>query len=55
MYGKNKYDLEKWFLKIPHSKVIRPGLVVGNGGIYQRISGFVQRFKYLPLPGGGKG
>ena len=52
-YGKAKYDLEKWFLQRGHL-IIRPGLVLGPGGSFQKMVGLVRRSPILPLPDGGK-
>ncbi len=51
-YGQAKYDLEKWFLECSHL-VLRPGLVIGPGGIFQKMIDMVRKNILLPLPDGG--
>ncbi len=52
-YGKQKYLLQSEFSK-PGELVIRPGLVVGNGGVFKKIWKFIGAGRFIPLPGGGK-
>jgi len=51
-YGKNKLELEKRF-DPARDLVLKPGLVLGRGGLFEAISGFIQKSKALPLIGGG--
>lgn len=51
-YGKGKYKTENFFLS-NGLKVCRPGLVVGNGGVYKRMKNVVERQKIIPLLDGG--
>lgn len=51
-YGYSKYLLERDFLS-KQQIVVRPGLVIGEGGIYGRIMKISQRWSILPLPSGG--
>jgi predicted dehydrogenase/nucleoside-diphosphate-sugar epimerase len=57
-YGKTKYQAEQALLTQNELNIIvlRPGLVTGSGsrGLYQRMSGMVDRLPLLPLLGGGK-
>lgn len=53
-YGKTKYAIERALRDNDDVSVIRPGLVLGAGGIYGRIRKFAQTFPLIPLPGGGK-
>ncbi len=57
-YGKTKYRAEQALLTQEGLNVIilRPGLVTGSGsrGLFQRMSGMVDRLPMLPLLGGGK-
>lgn len=53
-YGKTKFELEKFFLSLGQI-VVKPGLVIGNGGIFLKMSDFVQRFPVAPLIDGGRG
>jgi predicted dehydrogenase/nucleoside-diphosphate-sugar epimerase len=57
-YGKTKYRAEQALLAQDGLNIIilRPGLVTGSGsrGLYQRMSGMVERLPVLPLLGGGR-
>ena len=53
-YGKVKTTLEEYFLNEGHV-IIRPGLVVGSGGLFLRIYNLMKKFPILPLLDGGKG
>jgi NADH dehydrogenase len=53
-YGKTKLVLEKFFLNLGQT-VVKPGVVVGNGGIFQKMSAFVQKYPVVPLIDGGRG
>lgn len=57
-YGKTKHKAEQLLLTQGGLNIIilRPGLVTGSGsrGLYQRMSGMVDRLPVLPLLGGGK-
>ena len=53
-YGKVKSTLEKYFVNEGHV-VIRPGLVVGSGGLFLRIYKIMKKFPVLPLLDGGNG
>jgi len=47
-YGRAKADLEAWFL--PHGyAVVRPGLVVGRGGMFGRMAELVRRQSVVPV------
>ena len=50
-YGLQKYEIERMFLEKGQA-VIRPGLVVGNGGLYARNRHAIMRIPFLVLPGG---
>lgn len=52
-YGKTKYALESFF-RDGNEIIIRPGLVLGNGGLFKRMAGLVRKFPVLPLLDGGK-
>jgi nucleoside-diphosphate-sugar epimerase len=52
-YGKTKYALEGYFRKKNH-EIIRPGLIVGPGGLSKKIVDTCLRWPIIPLPGGGK-
>jgi nucleoside-diphosphate-sugar epimerase len=51
-YGRMKHALEAEFSQ-PGEQVIRPGLVVGPGGLFARMVQSVRRMPVLPLPDGG--
>jgi len=51
-YGRAKYTLERWFLEAGHL-VVRPGLVVGRGGLFARQRAALLRTPLVPLVGGG--
>lgn len=53
VYGKLKYDTERWFVQNNHA-VIRLGLVIGKGGFFQRMASMVRRWPVLPLLNRGK-
>ena len=45
----------KYLRKDKRTIIVRPGLVLGEGGIFSRISNFVNKSPIVPLPDGGKG
>ena len=51
-YGHVKYLLERWFLAAGHL-VVRPGLVIGPGGLFGRQRTAVLRSPVVPLVGRG--
>jgi nucleoside-diphosphate-sugar epimerase len=53
VYGKLKYDTEKWFIQ-NDQVVIRFGLVIGNGGFFQRMVSMVRKWPVLPLLNRGR-
>jgi nucleoside-diphosphate-sugar epimerase len=53
MYARSKADTEKWF-QAHQMYIVRPGLVVGNGGLFAKIIKKVRSFPILPLIDGGK-
>jgi len=52
-YGKTKYALEGYF-KNKKLEIVRPGLIVGPGGLSNKIVNTCLRWPIIPLPGGGK-
>lgn len=54
-YGKAKYEIEKAVVDTEGLIIVRPGLVVGDGGIYGRIAKWAGILPIIPLPNGGKG
>ena len=53
-YGFVKHSLERYFLENGHI-IVRPGLVIGNGGMFKRLYDAVKKFPVIPLIDGGKG
>lgn len=51
-YGKQKYAIERLF-DGPEDTVIRPGLVIGNGGLVREMTDFIRTKHIVPLIGGG--
>lgn len=52
-YGQMKYRLEEFFLERGHG-VVRPGLVIGNGGMFGRNLKQILRAPVIPLLDGGR-
>jgi len=52
-YGRIKYELETFFLAAGQV-VIRPGLVIGNGGLFGRNMRKILASPVIPLPDGGR-
>ncbi len=52
-YGKSKLACEKLF-DLNSSLVLKPGLVIGNGGLFARIKKEVLKSKFIFLPDGGQ-
>jgi uncharacterized protein YbjT (DUF2867 family) len=50
-YGRTKFAIEE-AISSHDVLVIRPGLVIGNGGIWSRIETFIRKFHVAILPGG---
>lgn len=55
LYGKTKFSLEQALAAVPGIVIVRPGLVLGEGGIYGRIRKWARVLPFVPLPGGGWG
>jgi nucleoside-diphosphate-sugar epimerase len=53
IYGKQKLEIEKLFLKENNATVLRCGLIVGNGGIVREMAQFMKSKHAVPLIGGG--
>jgi len=53
VYGLLKYETEKWFIQNDQA-VIRLGLVIGDGGLFQRMVSMVRKWPILPLLNRGK-
>jgi nucleoside-diphosphate-sugar epimerase len=52
-YGKQKYVLERHFVQ-RDALVVRPGLVLGNGGLFASMCDYLRSHRFVPLIGGGK-
>jgi nucleoside-diphosphate-sugar epimerase len=52
-YGRVKSSLEEFFRK-RGAAIVRPGLILGSGGLFRRIETILDRFTIVPLLGGGK-
>jgi nucleoside-diphosphate-sugar epimerase len=50
-YAKAKVAQESVF---KNDTIIRAGLVIGNGGLYQKIYSFIKKYPFVPLVNGGK-
>jgi uncharacterized protein YbjT (DUF2867 family) len=55
LYGKTKLAIEKALEGHENIVIARPGLVIGEGGVYDRIRKWAQRLSVIPLPDGGQG
>lgn len=55
IYGRIKSAMEQRVQEMADVVIVRPGLVLGDGGIYGRISTFARLSPVVPLPDGGKG
>ncbi len=53
-YGRAKWELQNIFLE-HELTVLRPGLVIGNGGLFARLYGLIERYPVVPLIDGGRG
>jgi nucleoside-diphosphate-sugar epimerase len=51
-YGKQKYVLERHYDQ-RGALVVRPGLVLGNGGLFASMCDYLRSHRYMPLIGGG--
>ena len=51
-YGKIKFELEQIF-DLKKDLIIRPGLVLGNGGLFLNMKNIISKNKYIPMIGGG--
>jgi nucleoside-diphosphate-sugar epimerase len=52
-YGRTKYELERECRELGVA-IVRPGLVIGPGGMFGRMIATVRRWPVIPLPGGGR-
>ena len=52
-YGKSKLTIEGQ-LDLDRDLVVRPGLILGEGGLFQRISASIRSFGFVPVFDGGR-
>jgi nucleoside-diphosphate-sugar epimerase len=52
VYGKQKYAIEELFRQYG-GIIVRPGLIIGNGGIVKQMVSFMRSKHIVPLIGGG--
>ena len=52
-YARAKHVLERWFTSRGHA-VLRLGLVLGDGGLFGRMTGLVKKYPALPILSGGR-
>lgn len=55
LYGRTKLALEQGLAERRGMCIVRPGLVLGDGGLYGRMRHWAQRLPLVPLPDGGRG
>lgn len=55
LYGRTKLAVENGLAGMDDIVIVRPGLVLGDGGIYGRIRKWARRLPVIPLPDGGCG
>lgn len=54
-YGVAKFEVERAVAGLSGVCSVRPGLVLGQGGIFGRIARVARRLPVVPLPDGGRG
>ncbi|MDD2768530.1 MAG: NAD(P)H-binding protein [Methylococcus sp.] len=55
IYGRTKHAIERELDEYADVVIVRPGLVLGDGGLYGRIRKWARRLPLIPLPDGGRG
>lgn len=53
LYGRQKDAIEKLFTS-PGDAIVRPGFVIGNGGLFQKLCGHLRSYRLVPLIDGGR-
>lgn len=51
-YGRHKFEIEAFLYG--RAGIVRPGLVLGHGGLFGRIRNFVLRYRVIPMIDGGR-
>ena len=52
VYGKQKWTCEKLYTQ-PNDLILRPGLILGNGGLFGQMREYLKKKKLIPLIQGG--
>lgn len=55
LYGRTKLAIEQVVKQYPDITIVRPGLVLGDGGLFGRIRKLSRRAPLIPLPDAGRG
>lgn len=55
IYGRTKFAIEEGLAECADVITVRPGLVLGDSGLYGRIRKWARRLPLIPLPDGGDG
>jgi nucleoside-diphosphate-sugar epimerase len=55
LYGRTKLAIENSLAGVDGIVIVRPGLVLGDGGVYGRISKWARLLPVIPLPDSGYG
>jgi uncharacterized protein YbjT (DUF2867 family) len=55
LYGRTKFAIENGLVGGDGIVIVRPGLVLGDGGVYGRIRKWARLLPVIPLPDGGYG
>lgn len=52
VYGKQKFTIEKLYNQ-QGDLIIRPGLILGNGGLFKQMRDYLKKSRFIPLISGG--
>ena len=55
VYGRTKFEIERGLSAVAGMVIVRPGLVIGDGGLFGRIRKWARILPVVPLPNGGMG
>ncbi len=53
IYGKQKLTIERMFSTLKNSTIVRPGLIIGKGGIVKEMTLIMTSKHLVPIVGGG--